>query len=344
MIKALALYQDGSGCDYHRLVLPFQYEDGYIDHEYKNRSDFDMDTQLAASELVVWNRDCPIGLSYITELKARYGFKVVVDLDDHWELYPHHYLYNRYQRQRIPELIIKNLQLADAITVTTSRLADKVKPINPNVHVIPNALPYGFGQFQAKRVPADIFRFIYAGQRSHLHDLKQLQGPLRRIASEQHRNMGFTLAGYNHHSEDRTSTWPKMEQIFSAGGAMIGYQRVENKPLGEYMTVYENSDACLVPLEGNAFNAHKSNLKLLEAGAKTLPVICQKVPPYSDCDAPVLWVERQTDWYKHIRYLAANRSAAEDLGLQLHDWAVSNYNIFDHNKTRFELYTHIINS
>lgn len=345
MIKALALYQENSGCDYHRVCLPFQYEHGRVDNKAMEAAGPTLEDKLAAAELVVWNRDFPLGIDAAIELKGKYGFKVIVDLDDYWELYPHHFLYNYYKQHDVPGIIIRNMQLADAVTVTTSRLADKVRPYNNNVHVIPNALPYGHHQFHEQRLSSEVFRFIYAGQKSHLHDVKLLQGPLQRLAGERHTDMGFVLAGYHHSAKDTAHIWPKMEKIFSVRGVMPNYRRVENAPLQQYMNVYQEADAVLVPLEANSFNSYKSNLKLLEAAAKKIPVICQRVPPYSDShDTPVLWVDRQTDWYQHIRYLHKNRSAAQELGQQLHAWAVQQYNLFAWNNIRFDLYSHIVNS
>ncbi|SEV88817.1 Glycosyltransferase involved in cell wall bisynthesis [Chitinophaga sp. YR573] len=343
MIKALALYKPDSGCDYHRITLPFQYEDGRVDNEAFDKAGSKLRNKLKVAELVIWNRDFPLGIDAAIEFQNKYGFKVVVDLDDYWHLYPHHFLSAYYRRNKIAEIMIRNIKLADAVTVTTTRLADMVRPYNANVHVIPNALPYGHGQFNDQRLPArDHFSFIYAGQRSHLHDLKQVAGPLKHIASKNRHDIGFILAGYHHHPDDTSLVWPMIEDIMSANGTMPNYARIEQQALEEYMNVYGHADATIVPLENNTFNSCKSNLKLLEAAAKHLPVICQQVPPYSDCDAPVLWVKKSRDWVEHIRYLADNREKAAELGEQLHEWATTNYNLFAWNKYRFDLYDHIV--
>lgn len=345
MIKALALYKDNSGCDYHRVCLPFLYEQGAVDNAAMEAAGPMLEDRLKVAELVVWNRDFPLGIDAAIELKRRYGFKVVVDLDDYWRLYPHHFLFDHYRQHNIQGLIVKNMKLADAVTVTTGRLADQVRQFNQNVHVIPNALPFGHDQFTSCRQPSDVFRFIYAGQKSHLHDLKLLQQPLKEIAQEGMHNISFSLAGYHHTATDKSRIWPKMENIMSAGGKMVNYRRIGNMPLQQYMNVYNEADAALIPLESNFFNSCKSNLKLLEAGCKKLPAICQRVPPYSDCgDAPVLWVDRQTDWHKHIRYLSSNPDKAAELGQQLHEWALAKYNLFDWNNVRFDLYNHIVKS
>lgn len=339
MVKIIGLQNDNSGCNYHRIVLPFQYGCDYIDNTGYERCET-IEERLQVAEAVIWNRIFPFAGITIDEIKHEYGCKVIVDLDDYWHLYPHHYMADHYRRHGIPNKTIQTIKAADAVTVTTARLADRVKEYNTNVHIIPNALPYGHEQFAiSERVQSDIYRFLYPCQRSHLHDAGILKGPLTRIASQNRKEVGFTLAGYN--SDDRSGVWAKIDHVFAR---TPNYTRISQLPLDEYMQIYDQADAVLIPLENNTFNHHKSNLKVIEAASRKLPVICQKVPPYSDCDAPVLWVEKQSDWYKHIRYLAANPLAGMDLGEQLYHWALTHHNLFSQNRYRFDLYQHIVNS
>ena len=60
----------------------------------------------------------------------------------------------------------------------------------------------------------------------------------------------------------------------------------------------------------------KSNLKLLEAGCKRIPVICSKVHPYIDGNLPVFHVERQSDWFDYVKDLNKNRGMVKVWG----DW------------------------
>ncbi|MEZ2446116.1 hypothetical protein AB6805_30585 [Chitinophaga sp. RCC_12] len=339
MVKVLGLQNDKSGCDYHRVILPFQYGCDYIDNTGFVGKET-IEDLLQAADAVTWNRIFPFGGISINQVKKQYGCKVIIDLDDYWHLYPKHYMAAHYQRNSIPAKTVEAIRLADTVTVTTARLADKVKEYNRNVHVIPNALPFGHGQFApGEKIGSSRYRFLYPCQLSHLYDAGILKGPLQRVASENRKDIGFTLAGYK--TFDKSGIWAKIDHIFARSP---NYTRIEQLPLDEYMRIYDHVDAVLVPLENNTFNHHKSNLKLLEAATRKLPVICQKVPPYSDSDAPVLWVERQSDWYKHIRYLAGNPNAGIEMGERLYEWALTRHNLFDHNRYRFELYGHIVNS
>lgn len=344
MIKALGISKPNSGCDYHRVVLPFQYAGNEVDNAHFEAAGPELDDRMKVADLVVWNREFPFGVEAAQRAKELYGFKVVVDLDDYWELYPHHVMAPYWRKNRVAEKVIQNIKLADAVTVTTARLADKVMKIHPNVHVIPNALPYGHGQFNDKLEPKEHYNFIYAGQRSHLSDLGTILGPIRHLAQKRD-DIGFVLAGYHHKEYDVAQIWPKMESIMSAGGKAKHYTRIDQLPLSEYMDVYNHADCSLVPLQNNTFNSCKSNLKLLEAAAKRLPVICQQVAPYSDdIEAPVMWCRNSKEWVEAMKYLPGSRWFSSQIGSDLHNWAVSKYNLFTWNKYRFDLYRHIINS
>lgn len=340
MIKALSISSDSSGCDYHRLTLPFRYAGAYVDNAAFEPAKGNIDELLNIADLVVFNRQIPLNGLDIQTIKQK-GAKVILDLDDYWELNPSHYLYNAYKLNKTAEKICRNIRLSDAVTVTTTRLAEKVSQYNKNVHVIPNALPFGSGQFcHNGGLPGAKVGVLYTGQVSHLNDLGLLSEAMARFADEGRPDIHFNLAGF----VATNTICLQMEAIFTAGGRLKNYERIAHKGLDEYMSVYDSADIVMVPLLNNSFNRHKSNLKLLEAGAKKLPVICSKVAPYSDEEAPVLWAESKSDWYKHVTYLADNRNFARDLGERLHEWACSKYNIEYWNKYRFELYQNIVNS
>lgn len=331
-IKALAINTENSGCSYHRILLPFLYGGKYVADFASNN----IDERLKEADIVVFNRDFPVGgLPHLKKLKDKYGFKVCLDLDDYWRLYPSHFLYDYYKYHNIEQTIRDNIKFADVVTVTTERLAEKVRQLNENVHVIPNALPYGHGQF-AK--PAGLptrkqFNFIYAGQKSHLHDIKTIKNDLLEV-SRNHLDAWFTLAGYD---EGRDGVWKKIEDAFTSDGKLRNYTRINNMPLEAYLNVLRGADAVVVPLQENEFNSCKSNLKILEAGVYALPVICQNTAPYSDCDAPVYFAETSADWKYYMEQLLSDRFAAMTKGREVQDWCRRNHDLAPWNEKRFQI-------
>lgn len=333
-IKAFPVYMGKSGCDYHRVRLPFLHGLDKWDHEVYGEFDVKkFQDYIKMSDVVVYNRIFPFVLPIAKQIRGESGVKFVCDLDDWYKLPDYHPNYSQYKNGGAQQ-IIDNIKFADLVTVTTDRLYNKVKDLNKNVHVVPNALPYGRGQFtEQPEKNNNTFNFIYTGQSSHLEDVRLMQAPIRRISRSN--TVSFSLAGYKPHG-----VWTAIEKVFNQGGA---YERIESQPLNDYMQVYDKADCSLVPLCINEFNACKSNLKLLEAAAKKIPAIVSHVPPYrDDHDAPVLWVKSSDDWYKHMKFLSENRDYAAEMGEALHQWAKEKYHLDKWNQVRFELYQSII--
>lgn len=332
-IKALAIDVENSGCSYHRVKLPFLYGGKYL-HEYS--SDL-LEDRLKECEIVVFNRNYPVGgLEQLKKEKAKYGFKVCLDLDDYWQLYPGHFLYEYYKLNNIGRLIKDNIKFADVITVTTERLAEKVRQMHGNVHVIPNALPYGHGQFKKPTgvVMKKNFNFIYAGQKSHLQDIQTISKALTDVSFNRP-EAGFILAGFQ---DAPDGVWRNIEKAFTSNGKLKNYQRVNNLPLDAYMNVLRPADAMIVPLEDNEFNSCKSNLKILEAGAYAMPVICSNVAPYNDCkDAPVFFAETRKDWVYFMESLLSDPYNAIRKGRDLQDWCRQNHDLAPWNEKRFQI-------
>ncbi len=337
-IKAFPFFMGESGCDYHRVRLPFIFAGEYYqDAVYKGFTLANLLEYLSVSELVVLNRLLPIGNDVLKKWHAKFGFKIVVDVDDWIKLPAYHPNYQQYKMDAARQ-IIECVQMADLVTVTTDRLRTRMLDYNKNVHVLPNALPYGHIQF-TERPPKqhDTFNFIYTGQSSHLEDVRLMQADIKRASRLP--GISFTMAGYKTGGA-AGKVWHRMENVFNQGAP---YYRIPAQPLDSYMDIYNYSDCSLVPLCVDDFNSCKSNLKVLEAACKKIPAIVSHVAPYrDDTDAPVLWVKQPGDWYKHMKYLTGNPGAAEDLGEQLHQWAKEKFDLIKWNRTRFELYQSIL--
>jgi glycosyltransferase involved in cell wall biosynthesis len=129
--------------------------------------------------------------------------------------------------------------------------------------------------------------------------------------------------------------------MFSAftDGGRLPYMKIHGTLPFEYMDMFANADIMLIPLQESDWHGCKSNLKILEAAAKKIPVICSKVEPYSnDMDAPVFWVEKQSQWFEYLNLLINNPSLRETMGNALHEWAKKKYELTDINIGRRELY------
>ena len=329
-MNILGLSQPHSGCGYHRVLLPLGFMEGIKGHV----TNVITEDRMEGWDIVLYNRTSIYQKDW-DKFRELMGAKVVMDIDDHWRLPPNHVLYHQYNE--IAQIIENNLRGADLVTVTNETLADKVRPFNDNVLVMPNALPYGRNQFHEERHPTDRVRIFWAGSVTHEHDIRMLRGPVQRLTQYADR-IKMVMAGY----DEKQHIWQRMFSYFTAGG-QLPYMKIHALPVSQYMDAYAYADIMLIPLEASDWHACKSNLKILEAACKRIPCIVSNVAPYNqDADAPVLWVNNQQDWFKHIKTLINEPQTREALGNTLHEWAVRNYNIADVNIRRRQAFADLI--
>jgi len=92
-----------------------------------------------------------------------------------------------------------------------------------------------------------------------------------------------------------------------------------------------NLDLAIAPLEINAFNEAKSNLRLLEYGILGWPVVCTDISPYRSHDTPVTRVPNEPEaWIAAIRQKLADPVVAAQEGQRLKQWVVDNFILEDH--------------
>jgi len=319
-----------SGCGYHRIILPLGFMEGIKGYV----TNYITEDKAEGWDVLLFNRICPYDTD-LQETKRVLGCKVVMDIDDDWMLPPSHM--NYYQFQEMADRIIKNLSNADMVTVTNTNLLEKVLPYNTNSFVLPNALPYGRNQYHDEKSTSDKIRIFWAGGATHERDIAILKNPLQKLKMHKDK-IQMVIGGYNDTDEVSKAIWNRMLSSFTCG-KQLPFMKIPAFPPTQYMNAFEHGDIMLIPLEESEWHGCKSNLKILEAAAKRMAVVVSKVEPYSlDTDAPVLWVEKQSDWFAHINLLINNADARQQLGNQLHEWAKEKYNLTDINKRRAELY------
>jgi glycosyltransferase involved in cell wall biosynthesis len=335
-MRILVITQQNSGVGYHRLMMPIY----YMAKDYAYFTDTINDEILSEGfDLVVVNRFIPT--CHITNLIAyreKYGFKLIVDVDDYWHLDPWHILYGQYEAQPI----IEHIMAADMVTCTNMTLRYHISQINSKVHVVPNALPFGKDQFTDVKHKSDKTRVLYAGSITHEKDIALLRNPFKKILSDKRlvNDMQFIMCGYDPANEFSASVWGRMINDYTVGLKMPGYIKPA-LPIDKYMNFYCEADIAIVPLVESKFNSMKSNLKVLEAATKKIPVIVSNVDPYKNCPY-VIKSDKQTDWYKNLKKLANDAIYRKEMGEANYEWCADNFHLDKINKLREQLYRSLI--
>lgn len=339
----LANYHVDVGCNYHRIEMPMRYlGPTVVYHSTPIARDFRYWEDI---DIMIFNRIPTMPSEEVLELRKKYGFKIVVDIDDHWILYPHHEMAEAWKQSKAHEQIQMWIREADMVFTTNERLQVAASAINKNSHVVPNGLPFDSGQFESAHIKDQLTSFLYAGGSSHYHDLVSIRPVMKRLGDDGQftRDGRIVLAGYDHEYGlgKVSNVWEDMRKVVAQAKS---YATLPVRRVDSYMKVYRSADISLAPLERSAFNACKSNLKILEAGCSGIPIIASYVEPYSaDIGCPgVILCDTNKEWYRAIKMLLNDKEARESLGKELSTYVREKYSLTLMNAIRRKLFRKLL--
>lgn len=362
-MKIQFVVQPYSGISYHRLINPMEFmklnEGDSAEMLWHGR-----DEHLIKCDILYYSKFLSTDVSILKQMKKlNKDMKIVVDVDDSWEMSPSHPVYEIWKRNGVAERVIENIEYADLVICTTLKLQDKIRKYNKNTVVIPNAFPFGHDVY--KPIPVESngkMRFIYVAGSTHVPDVNLLDGKFKRMGGDPFikNNAEFILAGYEPTEIPRYHTkkdylemnnnytmvkingpWDRMKHVFSQTNS---YKILPSTNLDEYINFYDQADVAIIPLCKNDWNSYKSELKLIEAGCKHIPVICSDVEPYNLLKGKpgIMWVETPDDWIKHIKYCIKNPQFVKDQGAALAEWVKNDYDLLKWNVVRKQVLENLV--
>ena len=247
------------------------------------------------------------------------GKKVIVDLDDHYQLGQHHPMYNMSKQENWAQNVLKHVHHADLITTTTDIYKKILLRHNKNILVLPNAVNPEEGQFKIVEKKSDRLRVGIICGSSHLEDIKLLKGMISWFSKEELDKLQFVLCGFDTRGfkhfidpdgtkrsesiKPQESVWYEYERILTNDYSIVSedfknklhefkewtdcydenepYSRFWTRSIETYATHYHNIDILLVPLAKSEFNSVKSQLKVIEAGFHKKSIIASNFGPYT---------------------------------------------------------------
>lgn len=353
MPSIIANVHTNIGCSYHRVELPAMYmRDRVLADPYgivilPNAPRLD-GLGITPGSILFFNRVPTMSEEHVLEMKDKLRLKIVVDIDDHWILYPHHEMAQAWRDTKTNEQIERWIRIADMVFVTNERLKIAASNINSNVHIVKNSLPFGhyqFGSLHDRRRPIDI---IYAAGSSHLYDLSELKGLMKRLGTTKEFSSTVprarvVLAGYNREFGNGhvNTVWDQMLNIIKLAKS---WGVLPQLPVYEYMRLYNGTSISIAPLQRNTFNECKSNLKTIEAGCKGIPIIASYVEPYiqdMECEGVIL-CDTQREWFDAIMRLVTNEEEIRRLGDNLRIYTDRRYGMAETAIQRVRLFESLL--
>jgi len=321
MDKVLVTFQGYGGVQRHRIHDPFQ-------HIHKNRLadiqhtpsldnlDDDSIKALEAFDVVVFNRNISgvFNPQEVYDSLRKAGVKIIVDLDDFWELPKSHVAYPLYQKTNLTAAMLWQIRNADMVWVTHERLGRAVSEYNRNWYVIPNGI-------DPDTLPTDdnvyTDKVFYQGSVTHRTDLELIK------------DMDITICG----NVDDDGEWAKIRKM------MPNATFEDAKTADKYHELYYDKGICVIPLKQNKFNQMKSNLKMIEAGWYKKPVVVAGIHPYVPFarHKENAMVVKRGKYDANLKELQASKTLQDDIRLQLHEDILEHHMMEDINRKRVEL-------
>jgi glycosyltransferase involved in cell wall biosynthesis len=379
-MRILVVSKPNTSYGYHRLVVPYTLLHGKDGVEVDFVDVLSPDLTIAGLSVkefvreydwVVFTRMIH-PMAGVTPLIAAIikdgGGKILLDLDDYWELPPNHVIYKEYMASGMRENILESIALSDAVTVTTGLLANMVRNLGlvsgKSVHVLPNAINTNLPQFTSVPPSSGVVRFGYLGSITHEHDVELMRYSFVKLWGDKSltgvgtgSSFQISLCGYSvYDGVKEGQPYPNMEKVMTGGRVAIPsldenfrfgenspYQRVKyNYDLNTYALAYNLFDVSLAPLENNLFNRCKSELKMIEAGVMGKAIIVSNIYPYTNLITKkncIAVSENKMGWYDGMKKLIKNPSLGEDLAGQLSEDVKEKYCIEKVNEKRLEILT-----
>ena len=205
-------------------------------------------------------------LHLIKALQA-HNKRVVFEIDDLLTELPDFLAHHRGSPE-IQQSLLDAISLADAVTTTTSRLASRLKHINPAVHCAPNCvmtLPAERLAHNENVIPKATL--IVASSDTVMVDF--LITPLKTILKKYGTDIRLVVVG-------------PIDKALAKGG--LAFERL---PILSYMEFKELLQTLinpigLIPLDDSVFSSCKSPIKFFDYAAAQIPAVCSDVPPYND--------------------------------------------------------------
>lgn len=377
-IKVLVIPSDQFGVGHYRSIWPAQ-------EIQKNHSDeFEVDIRLQQPIL-----DEDIGKFDIVHFHRRIngpeetvdwikrfqeaGAIVIADQDDYWVPFHGHPAREMVIKHKTHNQIMEAGRAANFVTTTTELYAKHIrKSINPNCHIIPNAVDPTLKMWTPKtpvNYPDGKVRIAWIGGSSHQRDLAKLEGMANKVFSDPdiRDKVQFVMCGYDtrgqvtetnpNTGEERTrpikpeeSIWNRFELLFNNNGHATPdqYVRRNTLPITQYGNHYNYCDICLAPLEEHTFNECKSELKIIETGMMGKALIASDVFIYKELlthGENALLVDTKKNhklWYKYVKQLVLDADLRAKLATNLHNLVNPTYTLETVTNKRCAWYKQIL--
>jgi len=328
--KILFIPGDKKGCGFYRMMLPANamQEQGLADINVSFVLNGD---EMQWADLIVIQRPASWETMEYVRAARSFGKKVIYEIDDYLPGVPLDQPGIKYWDALGGKigLSFEILKTCDAVTTTTERLGNELRPWNKNVHVLPNFLDEGmwnnviYTEDFTKKKNDDIVRIGWEGAAGHWSDLELIAEVVKKITDD-YPNVRFTLFGYA--PKEIFYHFANVQGKCNQCGHENQLEAYEGCDILEYVQKLSNLafDIGIAPAVTNSFNECKSDLRLREYGMLGIPTVASDIYPYKKAmqDGKTGFIATTAnEWDKALRQLIEDKELREMMGKAAKDWA-----------------------
>ena len=372
-LKILCCPANDGGCSYYRAWAPFaklaeKFPDlielrfeknplGINTSSMEFLPDWDF-KDMKWADVVMTQNICNWGGPYTARIigKAKeFGKFVHFDTDDLLtDLYDGHRLKQVYEEKNLGEITKFVYQNSDLVTVTQRKFAHRIQSYCGGVlAVVKNAIDYNLRAWNAPKVAPRKKRLVrigWAGGIHHEEDVKEFAGVPhfvnQKVGKENVEWHFFGRPPVSHVSDEwQSDVWDNYKRILLRGFKGAGNWFIHDAlPTDAYGLIFANIDIAIAPLQMNAFNDSKSEIKVAECGRYKVPLIASDVGCYDEtikngqtgyliaADAP------KSEWVKVLTKVVRDAKLRQKMGQNLHKITEEYFNLNKVVDQRLQLY------
>ena len=307
-LRILVVPANEGGCAYYRAIMPFEKLQDLCSDRVEVRMDknpLGVDEgkgnwkpnwefeNLKWCDVVVVSNISNFGGQYTARIigKAKeFGKFVHFDTDDLLtDLYDDHRLKKVYEEKGLSQITMHMYNSSDLVTVTQNKFAKRVKPyINGALAVIKNSIDYNLPCWNVPRKPdSKVVRIGWAGGIHHDPDVREF-AVVTHIVNQKVGSEKIWWDFYGHppnvdKDDWQVDVWKGYKKHLV--GAMKGRKNWSihyAMPPHTYGGMFANMDIAIAPLQMNAFNDSKSEIKVAECGRYGVPLVASNVGCYDE--------------------------------------------------------------
>lgn len=347
MLRIAAVIHQKNGVAYHRVEVPL----GNLNDNHKDKFQFVICDGFSEDfppdfDAIIINKVSTQARDYISEAKEN-GVKIILDLDDWIEFPEWHSNHNGFYTPEIEARTKHYLKIADVVWCASEYLMYEL--VNHDycsvdkLLYVPNAIDFSQPQFTPQKWQGGRYTVGWIGASNHQYDIQKLGKPLEKLLNAR-KDYDILCAGISNSDPDTERYWSFIQSVFTSNFKLDHgrFKRVEAMDSYNYAFSYNLCDLMLAPLHNDLFCKCKSNLKVLEAGAFSLPIICSNVEPYKEFIRQGLVYSGEGNWDGRIKDLLKRPQVGRRMGAKLHEYVRDHYNIDKINKIRYDSITGLL--